>query len=171
MTFSASGLPSGVTATFGANPTTYSSQIVLTASATAATGSYNSHHYRNLGVHHQDHEPSLSPSWPRACRSPAGDRLHWVLVDGNILRVCIREQRIQRNRNVLDQWPARGNYCIVSRPIPSPSVVRRAQSLITSRIQCGSGRQLYGNAGRNQRIVDRVHFDHACGGGSELYAE
>lgn len=40
VTLSASGLPSGVTATFVNNPTTYSSQIVFTASASAATGSY-----------------------------------------------------------------------------------------------------------------------------------
>jgi subtilase family serine protease len=40
VTLSASGLPSGVTAAFSTNPTTYSSTLVLTASATAATGSY-----------------------------------------------------------------------------------------------------------------------------------
>ncbi len=40
VTFNASGLPSGVTATFGSNPTMNSSQIALTASAAAATGNY-----------------------------------------------------------------------------------------------------------------------------------
>ncbi|MGA2890979.1 MAG: cellulase family glycosylhydrolase [Terracidiphilus sp.] len=38
VTFSASGLPSGVTAAFGTNPTTGSSVLTLTASATAASG-------------------------------------------------------------------------------------------------------------------------------------
>jgi len=40
VTFSASGLPPGVTAAFSINPTTYSSSMVLTANATAAVGSY-----------------------------------------------------------------------------------------------------------------------------------
>src|SRR5215469_16879626 len=39
VTLSASGLPSGVTASFGTNPTTGSSLLTLTASSTAATGS------------------------------------------------------------------------------------------------------------------------------------
>jgi len=39
VTLAASGLPSGVTATFGTNPTTGSSTLSLTASATATTGS------------------------------------------------------------------------------------------------------------------------------------
>lgn len=38
VTLSASGLPSGVTATFATNPTTSTSTLTLTASATAATG-------------------------------------------------------------------------------------------------------------------------------------
>ena len=38
VTLAASGLPSGVTATFGTNPTTGSSVLTLTASATATTG-------------------------------------------------------------------------------------------------------------------------------------
>ncbi|HEY6303694.1 MAG TPA: S53 family peptidase [Terriglobales bacterium] len=38
VTLAASGLPSGVTATFGTNPTTGTSVLTLTASATAATG-------------------------------------------------------------------------------------------------------------------------------------
>lgn len=38
VTLSASGLPSGVTATFGTNPTTSTSVLTFTASATAATG-------------------------------------------------------------------------------------------------------------------------------------
>ncbi len=38
VTLSASGLPSGVTAAFGTNPTTSSSVLTLTASSTAATG-------------------------------------------------------------------------------------------------------------------------------------
>lgn len=38
VTLSASGLPSGVTATFGTNPTTSMSSVTFTASATAATG-------------------------------------------------------------------------------------------------------------------------------------
>jgi pro-kumamolisin-like protein len=38
VTLSASGLPHGVTATFGSNPATSSSTVTLTASATAATG-------------------------------------------------------------------------------------------------------------------------------------
>ncbi|HWZ43421.1 MAG TPA: hypothetical protein VNW97_08075, partial [Candidatus Saccharimonadales bacterium] len=38
VTLSASGLPSGVTAAFGANPTTGNSTLTLTASATATTG-------------------------------------------------------------------------------------------------------------------------------------
>ena len=40
VSFSISGLPSGVTATFSPNPTTYSSTITFTASNTAATGQY-----------------------------------------------------------------------------------------------------------------------------------
>jgi len=40
VTLSASGLPSGVTAAFGTNPTTGSSILTLTASSSAATGSY-----------------------------------------------------------------------------------------------------------------------------------
>ena len=39
VTLAASGLPSGVTATFGTNPTTSTSVLTLTASATATTGS------------------------------------------------------------------------------------------------------------------------------------
>src|SRR5205807_1202192 len=38
VTLSASGLPSGVTASFGTNPTTGSSVLTLTAAATATTG-------------------------------------------------------------------------------------------------------------------------------------
>jgi hypothetical protein len=38
--FSISGLPSGVTASFSPNPTTYSSTLTLTASSTAALGQY-----------------------------------------------------------------------------------------------------------------------------------
>jgi hypothetical protein len=38
VTLSASGLPSGVTASFGTNPTTSTSSVTFTASATAATG-------------------------------------------------------------------------------------------------------------------------------------
>ena len=40
VTLVASGLPSGVTASFGANPTTGSSALTFTASPTAATGTY-----------------------------------------------------------------------------------------------------------------------------------
>ena len=40
VTFSVSGLPAGVTASFGTNPTTYLSQMTLTASSSAATGNY-----------------------------------------------------------------------------------------------------------------------------------
>jgi hypothetical protein len=40
VTLSASGLPSGVTAKFAPNPTTGTSQLTLTASATAAAGTY-----------------------------------------------------------------------------------------------------------------------------------
>jgi subtilase family serine protease len=40
VTFSVSGLPAGVTASFGTNPTTYSSAMTLTASSSAATGNY-----------------------------------------------------------------------------------------------------------------------------------
>ena len=38
VSLSASGLPSGVTATFGTNPTTSTSVVTFTASATATTG-------------------------------------------------------------------------------------------------------------------------------------
>ena len=41
VTLSASGLPSGVTASFGTNPTTATSVLSLTASSTAATGTAN----------------------------------------------------------------------------------------------------------------------------------
>lgn len=40
VTLAASGLPSGVTATFGANPTTGSSSVTFTASAAATAGTY-----------------------------------------------------------------------------------------------------------------------------------
>ena len=40
VTLSASGLPSGVTATFGTNPTTSTSSVAFAASATAATGTF-----------------------------------------------------------------------------------------------------------------------------------
>ena len=40
VTFSISGLPSGVTASFGTNPTTYSSELTLAATSAAATGNY-----------------------------------------------------------------------------------------------------------------------------------
>jgi hypothetical protein len=41
VTFSVSGLPAGVTASFGTNPTTYYSQMTLTANSSAATGNYS----------------------------------------------------------------------------------------------------------------------------------
>jgi hypothetical protein len=41
VTFSASGLPSGVTASFSPNPTTGNTQITLTASSSASLGQYN----------------------------------------------------------------------------------------------------------------------------------
>ena len=41
VTLSVSGLPTGVTAAFGTNPTTYSSQLTFTASSSAPTGSYS----------------------------------------------------------------------------------------------------------------------------------
>lgn len=41
VTLSASGLPSGVTASFGTNPTTSTSSLTFTASATAATGTFS----------------------------------------------------------------------------------------------------------------------------------
>ena len=40
VTFSVSGLPTGVTASFGTNPTTYYSPMAITATASAATGNY-----------------------------------------------------------------------------------------------------------------------------------
>jgi hypothetical protein len=40
VTLSASGLPSGVTASFGTNPTTSTSSVTFTAAATAATGTF-----------------------------------------------------------------------------------------------------------------------------------
>ena len=41
VTFSISGLPSGVTASFSPNPTTYGTNLTLTAAGTAALGPYN----------------------------------------------------------------------------------------------------------------------------------
>ena len=41
VTLTASGLPSGMTAVFSTNPTTYNSALTLTASATLAPGTYN----------------------------------------------------------------------------------------------------------------------------------
>ena len=41
VTLSASGLPSGVTASFGTNPTTSTSSVTFTASTTAATGTFS----------------------------------------------------------------------------------------------------------------------------------